>query len=169
MTRRYRPRTAAERENEVSFLSALFDPSLPFVRNALLAGLLSSVLFGVLGSIVTVRRIAGLAGAVSHAVLGGIGLALFLAAKGIAAGAAPDSGRPGLRRALRRPHRRRLPQGKAAGRHRDQRHLGRGDEHRHTLHSQDSGLRGSYELSLRQHTPHFEPGSRPPGRRFLSW
>lgn len=52
----------------------------PFLLNALVAGLLSSVLFGVIGSLVTVKRIAGLAGAISHAVLGGIGLSLFLAA-----------------------------------------------------------------------------------------
>lgn len=76
----------------MSFFQALLDPTLPFVRNALLAGLLSSVLFGVLGSIVTVKRIAGLAGAISHAVLGGIGLALFLAAKGIVPGLPPMAG-----------------------------------------------------------------------------
>ena len=61
-----------------SFIEALFNPAMPFVRNALLAGLLSSVMFGILGTIVTVKRIASLAGAISHAVLGGIGLALFL-------------------------------------------------------------------------------------------
>jgi len=33
-------------------------------------------------SLVTVRRIAGLAGAISHTVLGGIGLALFLVSRG---------------------------------------------------------------------------------------
>jgi zinc transport system permease protein len=65
------------------FIAALFDPSMPFVRNALFAGLLSAVLFGVLGTIVTVKRIAGLAGAISHAVLGGIGMALYLSATGI--------------------------------------------------------------------------------------
>ncbi|MDP3177487.1 MAG: metal ABC transporter permease [Spirochaetaceae bacterium] len=75
-----------------SFFAALFDPSLPFVRNALLAGLLSSILFGVLGSVVTVKRIAGLAGAISHAVLGGVGLALFLSARGIAPGLPPLAG-----------------------------------------------------------------------------
>jgi zinc transport system permease protein len=74
------------------FFSALFDPSMPFVRNAALAGLLSSVLFGVLGSIVTVKRIAGLAGAISHAVLGGIGMALFLSARGIVPGLPPIVG-----------------------------------------------------------------------------
>lgn len=67
----------------IGFIEALFNPSMPFVRNALFAGLLSSVLFGVLGTVVTVKRIAGLAGAISHAVLGGIGMALFLAATGV--------------------------------------------------------------------------------------
>jgi len=62
------------------FLEAIINPNFPFLRNALLAGLLSSVLFGILGSIVTVRRIGSLAGAVSHAVLGGIGMALYLSA-----------------------------------------------------------------------------------------
>ena len=76
----------------MSFLAALLDPALPFVRNAFLAGLLSSVLFGVLGSVVTVKRIAGLAGAISHAVLGGIGLALFLSARGLIPGLPPIAG-----------------------------------------------------------------------------
>ena len=76
----------------MGFFTALFDPSMPFVRNALLAGILSSILFGVLGSVVTVKRIAGLAGAISHAVLGGIGLALFLSAKKILPGLPPIAG-----------------------------------------------------------------------------
>ena len=75
-----------------TFLSALFNPSMPFVRNALLAGLLSSVLFGVLGTIVTVKRIAGLAGAISHAVLGGIGMALFLSTTGRIPNLSPMTG-----------------------------------------------------------------------------
>jgi zinc transport system permease protein len=74
------------------FLGALFDPAMPFVRNAFLAGILSSVLFGVLGAVVTVKRIAGLAGAISHAVLGGIGLAVFISAKGILPGLPPIAG-----------------------------------------------------------------------------
>lgn len=60
--------------------------------NAALAGVLSSILFGVLGSVVTVNRIAGLAGAVSHAVLGGIGMALYLSATGIVPGMPPIAG-----------------------------------------------------------------------------
>jgi zinc transport system permease protein len=75
-----------------NFFSALFDPAFPFIRNALFAGLLSSVLFGIIGSAVTVRRIASLAGAVSHAVLGGIGLALYVSAVGLIPGFPPIAG-----------------------------------------------------------------------------
>lgn len=64
-------------------IEVLFDPNLPFMRNAMIAGILSSVLFGVLGAVVTVKRISGLAGAISHAVLGGIGMALFFSASGM--------------------------------------------------------------------------------------
>jgi len=64
----------------LEFFEALTNVNFPFLRNALFAGLLSSVLFGILGSVVTVRRIGSLAGAVSHAVLGGIGMALYLSA-----------------------------------------------------------------------------------------
>lgn len=74
------------------FIAALFDPDMPFVRNAALAGFLSSILFGILGSVVTVKRIAGLAGAISHAVLGGIGMALFLSVRGIVPGLPPIVG-----------------------------------------------------------------------------
>jgi zinc transport system permease protein len=74
------------------YLSALLDPSMPFVRNALFAGLLSAILFGTLGAVVTVKRISGLAGAISHAVLGGIGMALYLAAHGILPGLPPMVG-----------------------------------------------------------------------------
>ena len=64
-----------------NFFEALVNVNFPFLRNALFAGLLSSLLFGILGSVVTVRRIGSLAGSVSHAVLGGIGLALFLSSR----------------------------------------------------------------------------------------
>jgi len=64
-----------------SFFEALVNVNFPFLRNALFAGIMSSLLFGILGSVVTVRRIGSLAGAVSHAVLGGIGLALFLSSR----------------------------------------------------------------------------------------
>ncbi len=66
----------------LGFFTALANPQFPFLRNALIAGFFSSILFGTLGAVVTVKRIAGLAGAISHAVLGGIGIALYLAATG---------------------------------------------------------------------------------------
>ena len=66
----------------ISFFQAVMNPSVPFVRNALIGSVLAAFLFGILGSMVTVRRIAGLAGAISHTVLGGIGLALFLVSRG---------------------------------------------------------------------------------------
>jgi zinc transport system permease protein len=74
------------------FFLALGNPSLPFLRNALYAGILSSILFGVVGAVVTVKRIAGLAGSISHAVLGGIGLALFLSVHNIVPGIQPLTG-----------------------------------------------------------------------------
>ena len=74
------------------FFDVLTNADFPFLRNALCAGLLASVLFGIIGTVVTVRRIASLAGAVSHAVLGGIGLALYLSAAGIIPGLPPIAG-----------------------------------------------------------------------------
>jgi zinc transport system permease protein len=51
---------------------------LEFMRNALVAGLMVSVLCGVIGTLVVVNRIVFLAGGIAHAAYGGIGLALFL-------------------------------------------------------------------------------------------
>lgn len=75
-----------------SFFYSLADPQYVFLRNALIAGILSSVLFGILGAVITVKRIAGLAGAISHAALGGIGMALFFSAEGIIPGMPPQAG-----------------------------------------------------------------------------
>ncbi|MDR0316693.1 MAG: metal ABC transporter permease [Treponema sp.] len=75
-----------------NFFEVLVSADFPFLRNALIAGLLSSALFGTIGAVVTVRRIASLAGAISHAVLGGIGLALYLSAMGIIPGLPPIAG-----------------------------------------------------------------------------
>jgi len=62
----------------VEFFSALADPHLPFLRYALLAGILASISFGVIGTFVVVRRISSIAGAIAHCVLGGIGAGLYL-------------------------------------------------------------------------------------------
>ena len=48
-----------------------------FMRNALLAGLLASVVCGVIGTFVVVNRIVFLSGGIAHAAYGGIGLAFF--------------------------------------------------------------------------------------------
>jgi zinc transport system permease protein len=57
------------------FFSALGDQ--PFLRTALLAGLLASLGCGVVGTFVVVKRIAFLAGGIAHSVLGGMGAALY--------------------------------------------------------------------------------------------
>ena len=48
-----------------------------FMRNALLAGLLTGLVCGIIGSLVVVNRIVFLAGGVAHAAYGGIGMAFF--------------------------------------------------------------------------------------------
>jgi zinc transport system permease protein len=48
-----------------------------FMRNALAAGLLASVICGVLGTLVVVNRIVFLSGGIAHAAYGGIGIAFF--------------------------------------------------------------------------------------------
>ena len=49
-----------------------------FMRHALMAGLLASIICGVMGTLVVVNRIAFLSGGIAHAAYGGIGLAFYL-------------------------------------------------------------------------------------------
>jgi zinc transport system permease protein len=51
---------------------------LEFIRNALAAGILVSLVCGVIGTLVVVNRIVFLAGGIAHAAYGGIGLAFFM-------------------------------------------------------------------------------------------
>ncbi len=51
---------------------------MEFMRHALAAGLLVSLVCGVVGTLVVVNRIVFLAGGIAHAAYGGIGLAIFL-------------------------------------------------------------------------------------------
>jgi len=51
--------------------------SYPFLRYALLAGVLASVACGIMGSYVVARRITYIAGAIAHSVLGGMGAARY--------------------------------------------------------------------------------------------
>jgi zinc transport system permease protein len=60
------------------FIKALGNPDVAVIRYALIAGLLSSVALGIIGTYVITRRISYIAGAISHSVLGGIGAALYL-------------------------------------------------------------------------------------------
>lgn len=50
---------------------------LEFMRNAVMAGLLASVICGIIGALVVVNRIVFLAGGVAHAAYGGIGVAFY--------------------------------------------------------------------------------------------
>lgn len=61
----------------IEFLEALSDPSAAFLRYALLAGLIASFSFGIVGTYVVARRISYIAAAIAHSVLGGIGAALY--------------------------------------------------------------------------------------------
>ncbi len=56
----------------------VIDPDNIFLKYAFIMGGLASVCFGIIGTFVTIKRIGYLAGAISHSVFGGIGLALFL-------------------------------------------------------------------------------------------
>ena len=66
----------------ISFLEAL--RTNPLLLSAVLAGLAASVVSGIIGSYVVVKRIAFICGSISHSVLSGIGFCLWLErAKGI--------------------------------------------------------------------------------------
>lgn len=52
--------------------------SYGFMQNALIAGLLASVICGVIGALVVVNRVVLLSGGIAHASYGGVGLAFFL-------------------------------------------------------------------------------------------
>ncbi len=54
-----------------------------FLRNALLGGILTSVVCGVVGSLAVVRKMGYVAGGVAHASLGGIGAALLFGASSL--------------------------------------------------------------------------------------
>jgi zinc transport system permease protein len=62
----------------IDFFYVLINPSVPFIRYALIAGILSSIAFGIIGTFVVVKRMTYIAGAISHTSLAGIGLSLWL-------------------------------------------------------------------------------------------
>lgn len=52
--------------------------SFSFMQNALIAGLLISIICGIIGTLVVVNRMVFIAGGIAHGAYGGIGLAFFL-------------------------------------------------------------------------------------------
>ena len=50
---------------------------LEFMRNAILSGLLASIMCGMIGTLVVVNRIVFISGGIAHAAYGGVGLAFF--------------------------------------------------------------------------------------------
>ena len=48
-----------------------------FMRNALMAGLLASIICGIMGTLVVANRIVFLSGGIAHAAYGGIGMAFY--------------------------------------------------------------------------------------------
>lgn len=66
----------------ISFFEALY--TNPLLFSAIIAGLAASIVSGIIGSYVVVKRIVFISGSISHSVLAGIGLSLWLErAKGI--------------------------------------------------------------------------------------
>jgi zinc transport system permease protein len=65
----------------IDVVTAIMDPDNLFLRYAFIMGGLAAISFGIIGTFVTIKRIGYLAGAISHSVFGGIGLALFLQVK----------------------------------------------------------------------------------------
>ena len=49
-----------------------------FMRNAVMAGVLASVICGVIGTLIVVNRLVFLSGGIAHSAYGGVGLAFFL-------------------------------------------------------------------------------------------
>lgn len=60
----------------MTFFEAIMTNSL--LLHAILAGLMASIVSGIIGSYVVVKRIVFISGSISHSVLGGIGLAVWL-------------------------------------------------------------------------------------------
>ena len=50
---------------------------VPVIRFALLAGIVSSFTYGIVGTFVVTRRIGYIAAAIAHSILGGIGAAIY--------------------------------------------------------------------------------------------
>ena len=70
----------------------------PLLMSAVLAGLAGSIVSGIIGSYVVVKRIVFISGSIAHSVLGGIGLFLWLDRAHGVSWASPLLGALGARR-----------------------------------------------------------------------
>ncbi len=61
----------------VGFWAVLTDPGMPFLRYAVIAGLLGGIAFGMVGTVVVTRNLVAIGGAIAHAALAGIGAACY--------------------------------------------------------------------------------------------
>lgn len=62
----------------MEFFSTIFDQNFSFIRNTIVLSIISSIPIGIVGTFVVVNRMSYIAGAISHSVLGGIGIAIYL-------------------------------------------------------------------------------------------
>lgn len=60
------------------FFETLIDPQINFLLYSFLIALVGSLAFGMMGTFVVIKRISYIAGAISHCILGGIGLGMYL-------------------------------------------------------------------------------------------
>lgn len=61
----------------MEFYHAIFDPKFSLLSNALIATILASMSFGIVGTFVVAKRISYIAGSIAHCILGGIGAGLY--------------------------------------------------------------------------------------------
>lgn len=62
----------------MELLHAILSAENPILKNTLLAGIIASLCFGPVGSIIVTKRISSLIGAIAHTALGGIGMGVYL-------------------------------------------------------------------------------------------
>ena len=62
----------------IQFFIDIFNPDMVFLMYATLIGIFASFAFGIMGTFVVIKRVSFIAGAISHCILGGIGLGMYL-------------------------------------------------------------------------------------------
>ncbi|OFZ21571.1 MAG: hypothetical protein A2202_09005 [Bdellovibrionales bacterium RIFOXYA1_FULL_36_14] len=62
----------------IQYFVDIFNPDMTFLMYATLIGIFASLAFGTMGTFVVIKRVSFIAGAISHCILGGIGLGMYL-------------------------------------------------------------------------------------------